>query len=212
MPVKRFLDPLERTMEVLFGVIMVVVFTASIELTGSANDVHDVLVAAVGCNVAWGLVDAAMYLMARFAERARGVMMLNAVRGASEPQLAHGVIADGLPPGLARMLGPAEYEAIRQRLRAQETVPRAALDRDDYGAALGVFLIVFVSTLPVVAPFVLMAEVRPAMRLSQFVAVGMLFIAGWQLGLHAGRPAWRMGLAMVTIGAALSAITFLLGG
>ena len=69
----RVLDPIERACEILFGVIMVLTFTGSISVAeGGATETRTVLAAAIGCNLAWGIVDAAMYLMANFAEsRAR---------------------------------------------------------------------------------------------------------------------------------------------
>ena len=213
MAATRFLDPLERTLEVLFGLIMVVGFTASIELTGSAADVHAVLVAALGCNIAWGVVDAAMFLMARFAERSRGLMLLSAVRRAREPQVARALIAEELPPGLAARLGSLEYDVIRKRLQAESTpIKGPALTYDDCMGALGVFALVFFSTLPVAAPFIVMDDITPAMRASHAIAAVLLFIMGWRLGIYAGRPPWRTGVAMAGIGAILSAITFLLGG
>ena len=63
-PATRILDPLERTSEILFGVIMVLTFTSSISVAESGHaETREVLVAALGCNVAWGIVDAAFYLM-----------------------------------------------------------------------------------------------------------------------------------------------------
>jgi VIT1/CCC1 family predicted Fe2+/Mn2+ transporter len=212
MPARRMLDPLERTLEILFGVIMVVVYTASLSITGSAEDVHEILIAAIGCNLAWGVVDAVMYLMATFAERSRGLTMLRAIRTASEPRAAYGLIADVLPAGLSRMLSAYEYEAVRQRLTSIEDTPRVGLGRDDYLGAAGIFALVFLSTFPVVIPFVVMDDLRPATRMSQLVAAIMLFAMGWKLGVHAGRPAWRTGLFMVTIGVVLSVLTFVLGG
>jgi hypothetical protein len=212
MAVRRFLDPLERTLEVLFGIIMVVVFTGSISVTDASSDVHEVLIAAVGCNIAWGIVDAVMYLMTTFAERSRGLLMLQSIRHARDPQAAHSAIAETLPAGLAAMLSPDEFEVVRQRLAAVDTTPRARLERDDFLGAVGVFLLVFVSTLPVVAPFYLMNNLRPAMRTSQVIAIALLFVMGWRLGNYAGRPPWRTGLVMVAIGAALSALTYVLGG
>lgn len=212
MPAQRFLDPLERTLEGLFGLIMVVVVTGSISIAEPGTDVREVLFAAIGCNVAWGLVDAAMYLMATYAERSRGLVMLKEVRRMREPEAARSLIADALPAGLARMLSDREFEAVRQRLTAVDDTPQASLGYDDYMGAAGVFLIVFLSTLPVVFPFVVMPDLQPAMRVSQAVAAAMLFVMGWRLGVHTGRPAWRTGLFMVTIGAVLSLLTFVLGG
>ena len=68
----RVLDPLDRTSEILFGIIMVLTFTGSIRVADAGReDLRAVLAGAIGCNLAWGLVDAAMYLMATFMARAR---------------------------------------------------------------------------------------------------------------------------------------------
>jgi hypothetical protein len=73
------LDPIERACEVLFGVIMVLTFTGSISVAeGDAKESRTVQVAAIGCNFAWGIVDAAMYLVANFANRARSLATLHA--------------------------------------------------------------------------------------------------------------------------------------
>ena len=55
----RQLDPIERSSEVLFGLIMVLTFTGSLRITGADRDsVRTMLVAALGCNLAWGMIDA----------------------------------------------------------------------------------------------------------------------------------------------------------
>ena len=83
---RRILDPVERTSEILFGLIMVLTFTGSISVAEAGYaEMREVLVGAVGCNFAWGIVDAVMYLMANLTERARGLTTLAAVRGASRP-------------------------------------------------------------------------------------------------------------------------------
>jgi VIT1/CCC1 family predicted Fe2+/Mn2+ transporter len=51
-----------------------------------------------------------------------------------------------------------------------------------------------------------------ALRLSNAVAVLMLFILGTLLGRYAGRPGWRTGLGMVAIGLVLVGVTLALGG
>jgi VIT1/CCC1 family predicted Fe2+/Mn2+ transporter len=208
------LDPLERMSEVLFGLIMVMVFTGSISVVEAGNaDVRSVLIGALGCNVAWGIVDAVLHLMGKFTTRARGLLTLTAIREASEPETAHRLIGDVLPPGLAAMLTRAEFESLRRRLSDMPSpTADAAFVRDDYLGAVGIFLLVFLSTLPVLVPFLVLHDVRVAMRASQGVAVAMLFAVGYSLGRHAGRPGWRMGLVMVAAGLVLAALTMALGG
>src|SRR5947208_14367912 len=79
---KRVLDPHDRVSEVLFGLIMVLTFTGSLSVSEAGReDVRTMLIGAVGCNLAWGVIDAVLYLMARLAERGNGVRGLRAVRG-----------------------------------------------------------------------------------------------------------------------------------
>jgi len=78
--------------------------------------------------------------------------------------------------------------------------------------ALGVFLIVVLSTLPVVVPFMLFSEAMLAMRVSNAVALQTLFACGIVLGRYTGGYPWRPGLAMAAIGVVLVAVTMALGG
>ncbi|HEX8895315.1 MAG TPA: hypothetical protein VF783_18455, partial [Terriglobales bacterium] len=77
------LDPIERSSEVLFGLIMVLTFTGSLRATGAKHDdVDRMLVAALGCNLAWGIIDAVMYLISVLSQRGRNRKLLRDVRTA----------------------------------------------------------------------------------------------------------------------------------
>lgn len=193
---------------------MVLTFTGSLRVAeGGREEMRTVLAGAIGCNLAWGVVDAAMYLMATFMTRARASVIVRAIRGSRESEEAHRLIADLLPSPLSAALTPAEIESLRVRLDRQAVTATAVrLTRADYLGALGVFLLVFASTFPIVVPLIVVKEIRLALGLSNAVAVLMLFIAGWTLGRHAGRPAWRSGLGMVAVGIVLVALTVALGG
>ena len=61
---KSLLNPLDRAAEILFGLIMALTFTCSISIANThTTEVRQLLIAAIGCNLAWGLVDATMYLV-----------------------------------------------------------------------------------------------------------------------------------------------------
>ena len=69
---KRLLDPVDRISEILFGLIMAVTIVGSLSVaTAGRGDVREILAAALGCNLAWGLVDAVMYLVRAATERTR---------------------------------------------------------------------------------------------------------------------------------------------
>jgi VIT1/CCC1 family predicted Fe2+/Mn2+ transporter len=71
---------------------------------------------------------------------------------------------------------------------------------------------VFLSTCPVALPFVMMRTASSAMRVSNAVAVVMLFLAGVIYGRAVGRAPWAVGLSMVLLGCGLVALTIALGG
>lgn len=210
----RILDPVDRIFEVLFALIMVLGFTGSLSVAEAGrDDIRTMLIGALGCNLAWGIIDAIMYLMARLAEKGRSLMIFRAVRGAAEPEKAQALIADHLPPLIASLLRSDELEAMRQRLwQLPEPAEHARLSREDWLGGLGVFLLVFLSTFPVVIPFMVMTSVAPAMRASNLIAISMLFITGYAYGRHSGRHPWAVGLSMVLLGVLLSAMTLALGG
>jgi hypothetical protein len=211
---ERILDPLSRVSEILFGVIMALTFTTTIDAaSGGREEIRTLLFAAVGCNLAWGLVDAVMFLMDVLTVRGRDLLTVRAVRAAPTREAAHRIITDALPPALASMLADDELERIRQGLNRVDDLPaRPHLAREDGIGALGVFLLVFLSTLPIVVPFLLIADVHVALRASNLVAIGMLFGCGYTLARYGGYRPWSTGLAMVALGMALVAITIALGG
>ena len=211
---KRVLDPIDRVSEILFGLIMVLTFTGSLSVAQAGReDVRTMLFGALGCNLAWGIIDGVFYLMGCLAEKGRALRTLRAVRKATDPEKAQKVIAAALPQAVASVLQPPELEALYRRLKELPEPPnRAQLRRDDWRGAFGVFLLVFLSTFPVVIPFIFLKNIVPAMRLSNAVAIVMLFLTGYVYGRIIGHRPWVRGVFMVVLGFILVAITVALGG
>ena len=210
----RVLDPVSRISEVLFGLIMALTFTGTISAaTAGREEIRTLLIAVIGCNIAWGLVDAVMFLMSETAARGHAALMLRALRQAPTPQEAHRIIADAVPPAIAATLDAADFEKVRHGLLDPATVPPTrALTRADWLGAVAVFLLVFASTFPVVIPFLLFSRLHTALRVSNAVALVMMFAAGYWLARHGGHHPWGMGAAVTLLGVALVAITIALGG
>ena len=211
---RAVLDPVERLSEVLFGLIMALTFTGSLSAaTAGHEDVRTMLFGAIGCNIAWGIVDAVIYLFTSLTARARALTTVLTVRRAQVPEEAHRIIADALPPLVGNLIRTSELERLRLDLVNLQNLPaRARLHVTDFRAALGVFLLVFLSTFPVVVPFLFIAEPVRALRTSNAIAVTMLFLIGYSLGRYAGHRPWLMGISMLGVGVALVAATIALGG
>ena len=212
-PARRVLDPLARTSEVLFGLIMVLTFTVSLNATAAGReDVRAMLIGALGCNLAWGIIDAVMFLMGTKGERVLQARTVRAVQASESADTAREMIGDALPPLILPALSVKDLERIRLHLvnlPAELTEPR--LGGRDYLAAVGVFLLVFLCTLPVVLPFVFLPDATIATRASNAVAIALLFLSGYAFGRHSGRP-WRVGFSMVALGLSLVAVALALGG
>ena len=211
---ERLLNPMERISEVLFALIMVLTFTCSFSVAESnRQEVRTMLVGALGCNLAWGIIDGVFYLMDCFSARGRAILNLASLQRVSSPSEGHRIISQALPPVLASVLSTSDFEALRQRLNLVRDIPeRPFLSRREWLAALSVFFIVTLSTLPVIAPFALITDAHLALRISNAVAISMLLVAGYAFGKYAGHRPWRMAVAMVLLGTAMVGIAISLGG
>jgi VIT1/CCC1 family predicted Fe2+/Mn2+ transporter len=170
------------------------------------------VVGALGCNLAWGIIDGVFYLLGAIAERGRTLRLLRAIRRAA-PETARQLLANGLPPLVASVMEPRELDALRLRLVALPEPPaRTRIATEEGWGALGVALLVFVCTLPVVLPFAFFHDTALAMRVSNGVAVLMLLITGAAYGRCVGRSPWAFGALMVLLGSLLVALTLALGG
>ena len=210
----RILEPVERLSEILFGLIMALTITCAISVaTADRVQIHTMVIAALGCNVAWGIIDAGMYLMARLGERGRNALMAKVVRDTPDRKRAHSIIANELPELLASIFGPAQLETIRERItQMSPSDVRPRLTARDFLGALGICILVILSTLPVVLPFVVLEDVRLALRASNAIAIVLLFACGFLFARYAGLQPWATGLIMVAVGVALVSTAIALGG
>jgi hypothetical protein len=210
----RVLEPVERISEILFGLIMALTITGAVGVaTADHFQIRTMLFAALGCNLAWGIIDGGMYLMARIGERGRNAVVAQAVRETTNREDACRIIADELPPLLGSIFGPAQLELIRGQINQMPASNvRTGLTARDWLGALGVCILVVLSTFPVVIPFIVFEDARLALRTSNAFAVILLFICGYFFARHAGLWPWTTGVIMVTVGVALVSVAIALGG
>ena len=88
----RYLDPGERLGEIVFGLIMVLTFTSTARATlGDEEGPRELLLAALGCNIAWGIIDGGMFIMSAMLDRGRSEQ----VRAATSHQPARRITISG---------------------------------------------------------------------------------------------------------------------
>ena len=205
---------MERISETLFGLIMALTFICSLGIATAASiKIQTILIGALGMNLAWGIVDGGLYLLARINERGDKILTLRKVREAPDPETARRVIADALSPELGAIVPAEQLELMRQNLqRLPEPSGHPGLTRDDWIGATGICLLSFLATFPVVIPFIILGDAKLALRASYAVAIVMLFFCGYAFGYRSGLRPWAAGLSMVAFGCTLVSVAVALGG
>ncbi|HZZ93769.1 MAG TPA: hypothetical protein VFE23_14505 [Usitatibacter sp.] len=208
------LNAVERVSEMCFGLYMAITFAGAMSVvTPGGGEVRTMVVTALGCNLAWGLVDAVMYLVRTITERGRTLNLALAVRAAPDAASGRRAVGRALSQVASQLVSDAEIEAVRLRIVALPALPeRPHLYARDALAAVAIFLIVVAATFPIVLPFIFIADVGTAKWVSRIVALAMLFMGGRSLGRHAGYGGWRTGFSMMGLGAAVIVAIMALGG
>lgn len=209
----RVLEPVDRFGEVVFGLIMVLTFTGTISVaTSGRQEIRELLIAALGCNIAWGIVDGVMFVVTSLAYRARQARIQEAVASV-EAATSRALLRSELPELVNESLDDPALDALVAKVR-DRAVPRleARITWHDLKGAFGVFLLVTLATIPVAIPFVAIHEVHTALRVSNGVALAMLFFSGRSLGRASGLNAFAVGGTVTLLGAGLVALTIALGG
>ena len=208
------LDPVYRASEVIFGLLMAMSFIGSISVaTDGREEVRTLLVAALGCNLAWGLVDAVMHLVGIKTTKRRNRALLERLHGSNDAAAGRALVADELSGPMAVSLGEEGLESMRKRLAASPIeAARPRLTGRDFGDAFVVFLLVVLSTFPLVIPFMVIDDTARALLMSRLVALVMLFLAGAMLARYSSGNIWLNGFVMAAIGALLMAAIMALGG
>lgn len=216
MPVTR-LDAGESLTEVVSGLIMVLTFTlaAGVATGTSPEAARTLLVAVVGCNVAWGVIDAAFYLMNRAFARSRRVRLAREITSAPGDTGALAAIRRELDPDLAAITPMQDrenlYRSILGLLR-QSRIERTGLTREDALGALQIFLLVCLTTVPALLPFLVFEDPWRALRASNILLVALLFVVGYHWARYINANPWVAGLGLLGFGLALVAVAIALGG
>ena len=215
--VPRYLDPGSRLGEILFGLIMVLTITlaAGLTVTEDKAGVRELLLAAIGCNVAWGIIDAVLYLMNCLTVRRGRLRLVEAVKRAPAQEAALALIKSEVEPDLQAMLDDEDADAFSRSALIYITRARASrvsLNREDFYGAIACFLLVFVACFPATVPFFIFSQPHFALRVSNFLLIALLFLVGQKWAGYAGVNRLLAGSIMVGIGLMLVGVAILLGG
>ena len=208
------LDPVDSLGELLFGLIMVLTFTVGARLLEEEPlDGMTLMLAALGCNIAWGIIDGFLYVLAQVYERRRRATLADFLRGAS-PEAARRALEGEMAGGLAELADEAERQRFSDAVIAavRRSSPATGVLAEDFRAGVVVFFLVVVTALPPIVPFLLIADDAVALRVSNGVLVALLFLIGWFWGRRVGGRPWHAGLMIMLLGAVMALIAIPLGG
>ena len=208
------LDPIDRLSEVLFGLIMALSFIGTISAsTAGRQDINQLLWAALGCNFAWGLVDAIMNIMDTFLARRHDLSQFLKLKKAKKIEETRKIVKNNLSPLVAELMNDAELDSLGVKIKQlPEPGGKATLTVKDFLIAGEIFLLVFLSTFPVVLPFIFIDDVVLALRISNSLAIILMFTAGFILAKYSGQRPWITAMIYTGLGLLLVAITMALGG
>ncbi len=215
--VPQYLDPASRIGEVLFGLIMVLTITLTAGLTAAEGrtGVRQLLFAAIGCNVAWGIIDGVMYIMNCMTVRSGKIRLIEAVQAAPDNATALRLVQNEIEPELQELIGQEHGTALSASVFKHISTARSGhtrLTKDDLYGAIACFWLVFVSCLPAALPFFIFSEPHRALRVSNLLLITLLFLVGQKWAQYVGTSRLGAGLIMVAIGLGLVGLAIVLGG
>jgi len=216
--IHRYLDPGETLAEVLFGLIMVLTITVGARLFTAAGqlDTHRLVMTALGCNVAGGVIDAVFFVLGGLFHRSQCACFYRALRSLLNETEALAALQkefglEGEPLAVRPVDRVRLYESMLA-LSAHAVPARARLLRRDFGSALVVFALVSATALPGVIPFLLIADSNLALHVSNWVLVLLLFIVGFWWGQYTDIRPWRVGMTVMLLGVSMVLVAIALGG
>src|SRR5512137_40165 len=214
----RHLDPASHMGEILFGLIMTLTFTLAagivIQEEGRAG-AREMLVGILGCNLAWGLIDGVLYVLGQVFERGRvrriGLHLRQAVSDAEARQTVADEFDETLGPVTDEPIRQRLYQSIVEKVRSTPATPNR-VRRKDVLVGLAEGWLVFAYSFLAVLPFLFIDDPSLALRVSNAILLGLLFVVGWRAARHTLVKPWLAGVAFLLVGALLVAIAIPLGG
>jgi VIT family len=216
--VARFLDPGEALGEALSGLIMALTFSVGARIVTPKGeiDAYDLIVAAVGCNVAWGVIDATLFVLGglfRRSQRGRFFRALKNVRSEAEALAAvqEEFGLEDQPLAVPQEDRARLYQSMLA-LSVHSRLARVGVRRQDLASALVVFILVSATGLPGVIPFLVLKDSYLALRMSNVVLISLLFLVGYWWGRYTDAPPWSVGATATVLGVCMVFVAVALGG
>ena len=218
LAIHRYLDPGETLGEVLGGLIMALTFTLGARLFTATGqlEARELVVAVVGCNLAWGVIDATLFVLNNLFYRSRHARFFHALKNTRSEAEALAAVEEEFGLEDEPLAVHPEDRAHLYRsfvaLSARATPARKGLRRQDLVAAVIVFVLVSATAIPGAIPLLLLADANFALHVSNWILILLLFVVGYWWGRYTDAPSWRVGLTAMLLGVFMVLVAVALGG
>lgn len=215
--ITRHLTAGERLGELLFGLIMTLTFTltAGFVVGEEREAVRELLVATIGCNLAWGFIDGGLLILGRVFDRGRYARIGRVIRTTPNEVHALTAVAGEFDEYLDQVTSPQSRQALyREVIETVRSSPPGNLGvrGEDWLAAIGVFCLVVSASVPAALPFVFIDEPWLALRVSNVVLLTLFFVIGYRWATYTSIPPWKAATRLTLFGAVMVAAAIALGG
>ena len=215
--IARHLSAGERLGELLFGLIMTLTFTLTAGfVVGDGKDaVRELLIATIGCNIAWGIIDAGLLILGRVFDRGRAARIGRAIRGTVDEPHAIAAVGAEMDEFLESVTTPQARQGLYRHIVEQvKATPgqRAGVRGGDWLAALGVFWLVVFASIPAALPFVFIDEPWMALRVSNAILIALFALIGYQWAGYTTIRPLRAATTLTLFGMAMVLAAIALGG
>jgi len=217
-PIHRHLDPGDSLGEVLFGLIMAFTVTLGAPLAAANGplNVHQLVVTIIGCNIAWGVIDAVFFVLGGLFHRSRRARFYRTLKSSTNDVEALAALEEEFGLEDEPLAVGIEDRATLYRAMLAVTTraapAHARLQPRDFLSAFAVFLLLSAAALPAVIPFLLIEDSDLALHVSNMLQVLMLFLVGYWWGRYTDASPWRVGLTIMLLGVAMVFVAIALGG
>lgn len=214
-PLRKYVPPSDRFAEILCGLIMLLTFTLAGGVMEMSPD--ELVLGAVSCALAWGVIDGAIFMLNSLFQRGRQARLVSEVRAMDRDQAV----------ALLRSWFDSTYEKIiSQKMReevyndifdvARNSQPlRPWFTRNEVYGGLGLLAIEAICSIPAILPLIILEDDMNALRISNLLLLATMAVIGYY---WAGWSGWQGAMRFVIAGFVLAlgllmvGVAILMGG
>lgn len=207
----RILSPSDRYSEILCGLIMVLAITGTVWL--GTHSTKAVISAGIGACAAWGIVDGVIYVYGSILERGRIALAIQETFKCADEGCSLSAIKEELEDTIVDTLSEQERDDVARHIfmYLKPVGNRTKANKDDILGGIATGMLVFVSGIPLLLPFMFLDDIW-ALRLSRVIGFVMLYTVGHRWGGYIGISRLWTGVTMLSIGITITGVVVALGG